>query len=288
MTDNRRYVGRFAPSPTGPLHFGSLVAAVGSYLDAKSSGGQWFVRIEDLDPPRASPGADTHILKQLADHGMVSDLPVVYQSQRLTGYDAALSKLKDLGRLYHCNCSRRSYPGLYPGTCRAGNAEKDKPTALRFRVPMERIIQYDVVQGHLTWEYGKDFSDFIVRRKDGLHAYQLAVVLDDLDQKVTRIVRGADLLSATPMQTSLVHALGAQSPETLHLPMVLGDDGQKLSKQTHAPMINANTAASNLNGVLAFLNQPVIASENPREILNAAMNHWRADHIPKLIGKTPA
>jgi|TARA_B110000211_G_scaffold149430_1_gene170078 glutamyl-Q tRNA(Asp) synthetase len=286
VADNQSHVGRFAPSPTGPLHFGSLVAAVGSYLDAKSAGGQWLVRVEDLDPPRASPGADRHILKQLADHSLVSDQPVIYQSQRLGHYDDALSNLHDKGYLYRCSCPRRSYLGLYPGTCRTQNISKTKSSALRFRVPVETIQQNDLAQGSVTWTYGKDFSDFIVHRKDGLHAYQLAVVLDDLAQKVTRIVRGADLLSATPMQTCLFHALGAQSPETLHLPMVLGGDGQKLSKQTHAPMITANTAGANLNRVLAFLNQPSIASENPKEILSAAIKNWQANRVPKLIGKT--
>ena len=286
MTDHQPYVGRFAPSPTGPLHFGSLVAAVGSYLDARSAGGQWLIRVEDLDPPRAVRGADRHILKQLADHGLVSDHPVIYQSQRLQRFDDALLTLKTEGRLYSCNCPRRSYLGLYPGTCRTRELPGSQPSALRFRVGETTIQQKDLAQGSVTWTYGKDFGDFIVHRKDGLHAYQLAVVIDDIAQKVTRIVRGADLLSATPMQTCLFNALGAQSPETLHLPMVLGRDGQKLSKQTHAPMLNAATAADNLNQALVFLNQPVIVSENPKAILDAAIKNWRTDRIPKLMGKT--
>lgn len=286
MTDQSHYVGRFAPSPTGPLHFGSLVAALGSYLDARSVNGQWLIRVEDLDPPRAVPGADRHILKQLADHGLVSDHPVIYQSQRLPRFDAALSVLHTKGCLYSCNCPRRSYVGHYPGTCRTRSTPIAQPSAWRFRVSETTIQQKDVVQGAVTWTYGKDFGDFIVHRKDGLHAYQLAVVIDDIAQKVTRIVRGADLLSATPMQTCLYRALGVQPPETLHLPMVLGRDGQKLSKQAHAPMINAAAAASNLNQALAFLNQPVIASENPKAILGAAIPNWRTDRIPKIIGKT--
>ena len=286
MTDHSHYVGRFAPSPTGPLHFGSLVAALGSYLDARSAGGQWLIRVEDLDPPRAVRGADRHILKQLSDHSLVSDQPVIYQSQRLHRFDDALSCLNDKGHLYACNCPRRSYLGLYPGTCRTQTTPETQPSALRFRVSETTIQQKDLAQGAVTWVYGKDFSDFIVRRKDGLHAYQLAVVTDDIAQKVTRIVRGADLLSATPMQTCLYHALDVQSPETLHLPMVLGRDGQKLSKQTHAPTINAAVAADNLNQALAFLNQPVIASDNPKIILGAAVKNWRTDRIPKLMGKT--
>ncbi|MBT6793488.1 MAG: tRNA glutamyl-Q(34) synthetase GluQRS [Gammaproteobacteria bacterium] len=286
MTNHPHYVGRFAPSPTGPLHFGSLVAAIGSYLDARSARGQWFIRVEDLDPPRTVRGAGRHILKQLADHGLVSDHPVVYQSQRLQHFDNALSILQTERRLYSCNCPRRSYPGLYPGTCRTRELSGSQPSALRFRVGETTIQQKDLVQGAVTWTYGKDFGDFIVHRKDGLHAYQLAVVIDDIAQKVTRIVRGADLLSATPMQTCLYNALGVQSPETLHLPMVLGRDGQKLSKQTHAPVINTASAADNLNQALAFLNQPAIASDNPKTILSAAIKNWRTDRIPKLMGKT--
>jgi glutamyl-Q tRNA(Asp) synthetase len=286
VTNHPHYVGRFAPSPTGPLHFGSLVAAIGSYLDARSARGQWFIRVEDLDPPRTVRGAGRHILKQLADHGLVSDHPVVYQSQRLQHFDNALSILQTEGRLYSCNCPRRSYPGLYPGTCRTRELSGSQPSALRFRVGETTIQQKDLVQGAVTWTYGKDFGDFIVHRKDGLHAYQLAVVIDDIAQKVTRIVRGADLLSATPMQTCLYNALGVQSPETLHLPMVLGRDGQKLSKQTHAPVINTASAADNLNQALAFLNQPAIASDNPKTILSAAIKNWRTDRIPKLMGKT--
>ncbi|MDG1925732.1 MAG: tRNA glutamyl-Q(34) synthetase GluQRS, partial [Pseudomonadales bacterium] len=206
MTDHSYYVGRFAPSPTGPLHFGSLVAALGSYLDARSAGGQWLIRVEDLDPPRAVSGADRHILKQLSDHSLVSDQPVIYQSQRLHRFDDALSCLNDKGHLYACNCPRRSYLGLYPGTCRTQTTSETQSSALRFRVSETTIQQKDLAQGAVTWVYGKDFGDFIVRRKDGLHAYQLAVVTDDIAQKVTRIVRGADLLSATPMQTCLYHA----------------------------------------------------------------------------------
>lgn len=262
------------------------MAAIGSYLDARSARGQWFIRVEDLDPPRTVRGAGRHILKQLADHGLVSDHPVVYQSQRLQHFDNALSILQTEGRLYSCNCPRRSYPGLYPGTCRTRELSGSQPSALRFRVGETTIQQKDLVQGAVTWTYGKDFGDFIVHRKDGLHAYQLAVVIDDIAQKVTRIVRGADLLSATPMQTCLYNALGVQSPETLHLPMVLGRDGQKLSKQTHAPVINTASAADNLNQALAFLNQPAIASDNPKTILSAAIKNWRTDRIPKLMGKT--
>jgi glutamyl-Q tRNA(Asp) synthetase len=225
-------------------------------------------------------------LKQLSDHSLVSDQPVIYQSQRLHRFDDALSCLHDKGHLYACNCPRRSYLGLYPGTCRTQTTSETQPSALRFRVSETTIQQKDLAQGAVTWVYGKDFGDFIVRRKDGLHAYQLAVVTDDIAQKVTRIVRGADLLSATPMQTCLYHALDVQSPETLHLPMVLGRDGQKLSKQTHAPTINAAVAADNLNQALAFLNQPVIASDNPKIILGAAVKNWRTDRIPKLMGKT--
>jgi len=286
VADHPHYVGRFAPSPTGPLHLGSLVAALGGYLDAKSAGGQWLIRIEDLDPPRAVPGAERHILKQLADHGLVSDQPVRYQSQRLHQFDEALSVLRDKGHLYFCNCSRRSYPGLYPGTCRARGVAFEQPAALRFRVSETIIKQKDLAQGALTWTHGKDFGDFIVHRRDGLHAYQLAVVVDDIAQAVTRIVRGADLLSATPMQSCLYHAFGVKPPETLHLPMVLGRDGQKLSKQTHAPPVDTEAAADNLNQALRFLNQPIIASDNPKTILDTAIKNWRIDRIPKLIGKT--
>jgi glutamyl-Q tRNA(Asp) synthetase len=251
------YRGRFAPSPTGPLHFGSLVAAVASYIDARAHGGEWLVRMEDVDEPRTMPGAADNILQTLHDFGLLWDGDVVYQSRRKPLYEAALAQLRSAGHAYGCGCTRReiadSVPGLkpgaeapYPGTCR--NGPPAGRIARSWRVRVEEDLAHSV-------------GDFIVKRADGLFAYQLAVVVDDEDQGITDIVRGADLFTSTPRQMYLQKLLGYRTPRYAHIPVVRGPSGDKLSKQTGAAPVLATEAVQHLRAALAFLGRPVPASE---------------------------
>jgi len=226
------YRGRFAPSPTGPLHFGSLVAAVASYLDARAAGGEWLVRIEDLDTPRNVPGAAGEILRTLERFGFEWDGPVMYQSERIAAYEAALDELKQKNVVYPCTCSRRDN---FLCSCRDGVSDRTKPKSWRIR--------------------GKDeVDDFVVFRADGIFAYQLAVVVDDAAQGITDVVRGADLLDSTPRQRYLQALLGYSHPNYQHIPVVTNEAGEKLSKQTNAPPLH--DPATQLKEALRFLNQP--------------------------------
>jgi glutamyl-Q tRNA(Asp) synthetase len=270
-----RYIGRFAPSPTGPLHAGSLVAALASWLDARAHNGQWLVRIEDVDTPRCIAGADQTILHQLASCGLVPDAPVMWQSQRSDAYQAALDALIAKDWAYPCGCSRkeiedaqalmghtreRHTAAVYPGTCRDGLNGK---TARAWRLNVQRVIDDLKLATPLTWQdrllgpqqqdVAKDVGDFVLRRADGLWAYQLAVVIDDAAQGITHIVRGADLTDNTARQIVLQHALGLPTPSYMHTPLVLGENGEKLSKQNGAtafdvsqPMLALQTAAQAL------------------------------------------
>ncbi|HXJ37790.1 MAG TPA: glutamyl-Q tRNA(Asp) synthetase [Bryobacteraceae bacterium] len=241
------YRGRFAPSPTGPLHFGSLVTAVASYLDARAHAGQWLVRIEDVDLPRCLPGADLEILGTLEAFGFEWDEPVMYQTTRTSAYQAALDELRHKDLVYACSCSRRDVgDGPYPGTCRHGQRHKGKPIAWRVK--------------------GED--DFVVKRSDCLFAYQLAVVVDDAAQGITDMVRGADLLDSTPRQNWLQRALGYPIPSYLHIPIATNQAGEKLSKQTRAPALRRDQTETELNQALRFLGQPETGS------LAAAISHW--------------
>jgi len=273
------YIGRFAPSPTGPLHFGSLVAALASYLDAKAAGGTWLVRIEDLDPPREIIGSSQRILEQLALHGMNSDGPVRYQSQRLSQYEAQLEQLIADNHVYRCRCARRSFGSIYPGRCRTAQVSADEAHALRLRINTSVIQHHDIGMGAHTWRQNIDYGDFILKRKDGLFAYQLAVVIDDIDQGITRIVRGADLLASTAMQYCLYKAFNTRSPDTLHVPIMRDRDGQKLSKQNHAPELNDLTPAENLQQALQALNQSPISIDSPENMLTAAIDGWQPSRI---------
>ncbi|MGB9992313.1 tRNA glutamyl-Q(34) synthetase GluQRS [Pseudoduganella rhizocola] len=242
------YTGRFAPSPTGPLHMGSLVAAMASYLDAKAHGGQWLVRIEDVDKDRNVPGADLHILASLQRCGMQWDGEVVWQTQREALYEAALQQLAE--NIYPCGCSRREIADsqlrlgqngnallVYPGTCREGLAPGKTARALRLRTPQQphRIVSFtDRWAGAYSQDITAEVGDFVIRRADGFWAYQLAVVVDDAAQGITDIVRGADLLDSTPRQLYLQELLGLPPPRYLHVPVVLNEQGEKLSKQTGA------------------------------------------------------
>lgn len=277
------YRGRFAPSPTGPLHFGSLVAAVGSYLDAKAHGGEWLVRMEDLDTPRTVPGAADNILRTLEACGLHWDGAVRYQSTRTDAYRAALDTLQARDAMYPCACSRREIADsaltgiegpVYPGTCRDGIPAGRAPRALRVRTTDAPVTFTDTFQGTITQNIARDIGDFVVRRADGVYAYQLAVVVDDADQGITDLVRGADLLHSTPRQMVLQQLLGLPAPRYAHLPVAINTRGEKLSKQTLARAIDAHHVAGELRRVLSFLEQPL-----PAEKLDAAtLLHWAAAH----------
>lgn len=255
------YTGRFAPSPTGPLHIGSLVAAAASWLDARAAGGRWLVRIEDLDRPRCLPGVADAILHTLEQFGLTWDGEVVYQSERIELYREALRTLET--HTYWCGCSRREIADsslglavdgahIYPGTCRSGHPSARR--ALRVRTSHEPIGFHDRVQGDQKQDLERDIGDFVVYRADGLVAYQLAVVVDDAAQTVTHVVRGADLLDSTPRQIYLQHLLGFPTPHYMHVPVLVNAAGEKLSKQTGATPVLASPQT--LREVLALLGQP--------------------------------
>ncbi len=283
------YVGRFAPSPTGPLHAGSLVAALASWLDARAHGGRWLVRIEDVDVPRCVPGADRVILQQLADCGLLPDEPPLYQSQRSALYQQALDELVTRGLAYPCACSRRDIEAeqqrlgrvksrhgelVYPGTCRDGLHGK-APRAWRLRVPASIVPWTDRRLGPQTQDVEAEVGDFVLKRADGYFAYQLAVVVDDGLQGITHIVRGADLADNTARQILLQFALGLPTPAYLHTPLVLGTNGEKLSKQngalaldTQAPLLALKTAAA----VLGLQ----VSGTTVGDCLTAATAQWAA------------
>ena len=289
---SRPYRGRFAPSPTGPLHFGSLVAAVGSYLDARHQRGEWRLRIEDIDPPREVPGAADGILRTLEAFGLEWDGPVGYQSRCGERYAAVLERLERLGFLYGCACTRREIPdsgvrgagaAVYPGTCRAGLPPGRTARALRVRVDDGDIGVQDRLQGAIRQLLREATGDFIVRRADGLTAYQLAVVVDDGAQRISHIVRGADLLDSTPRQVYLQRLLGLPEPAYLHLPVAVNDAGEKLAKQTRAREVNTAQAGRILLDVLHFLNQRLPDADGdavPAELLGWAVEHWDVEAIP--------
>lgn len=286
------YIGRFAPSPTGLLHVGSLVAAVASWLDARAAGGRWLVRMEDLDRPRCEPGAADAILRQLDAYGLHRDGPVLYQSQRDDAYAAALDALNARGAVYPCACTRsqlaqapRTHEGdiIYPGTCRAGLPPGAAARAWRVCVPDVGTHFHDRIQGALRQNLSREVGDFIVRRADGLFAYQLAVVVDDAFQGITHVVRGADLLWNTPRQIHLQTLLGLPTPAYAHVPLVTNAAGQKLSKQTLAPALPVSGQSTVLAQALAALGHPPPAElmgAEPGELLAWASAHWRIEHVP--------
>jgi glutamyl-Q tRNA(Asp) synthetase len=264
--NSRPVVGRFAPSPTGPLHFGSLVAALGSYLLAKQSGGQWLMRVEDLDPPRVVPGSADAILKLLEQLGFEWDGEPLYQSQRFERYRQILAELRQQGLVFDCSCSRREliasapHSGedgpIYPGTCRQGAVGQRVERSLRLRVPDEDLFCRDMVFGPLQQNLQREVGDFVLQRADGLFAYQLAVVVDDIDSGVNQVVRGADLLSSTPRQTYLYRCLQQPLPVYCHLPLALGMDRQKLSKRHgRSGIITPANSRRALWSALQFLGQ---------------------------------
>ncbi len=266
-----RYRGRFAPSPTGALHLGSLLAALGSYLDARASGGEWLVRIEDVDRAREVPGAADAILRTLERYGLEWDGPVLRQSSRDDAYRGALASLAGLGLTYGCSCSRselgagESPEGRYPGTCRGGPTRLGVPVATRFRVDRAGPVTVeDRLQGSFTQLVDEAVGDFVLRRRDGFWSYQLAVVVDDAYQGITDVVRGLDLLDNTPRQRLLQAALGLPYPRVLHLPLLTEADGRKLSKSRQALPADLAAAPAALTGVLALLRH-----EPPRHLHSA-------------------
>jgi len=280
------YCGRFAPSPTGPLHLGSLIAAVASFLDARSNKGLWLVRMDDLDPPREEPGAAQDILRSLQIHGLQWDKPVVWQSQRHRAYQAALSQLDLAGIVFPCDCTRARLSTLtaYDGHCRH-RTQVHPPHALRVRVHSgSDIAFFDRIQGSCSSHLDRESGDFVIKRKDQLYAYQLAVAVDDAFQGISHIVRGADLLDSTARQIYLMQQLGFTTPSYAHIPVITDDNGHKLSKQTHAPALLESDASSNLRYALAFLGQPLAPSSarNPEQILNFARDVWSLSSIPKV------
>lgn len=287
------YIGRFAPSPTGPLHKGSLLAALASFLDARANNGQWLLRIEDLDPPREVPGAADRILKQLDDHGLHWDGPVLYQSSRLDAYQDALQQLGDAGLLYACYCNRarlRTLGGCYDGTCRANKINSDTATpgkshATRIQIPEHSSISLnDLIQGPLFFDLSKA-GDFILRRRDQLPAYQLACSLDDGFQNISHVLRGSDLLDSTPRQIHLLHCLGLQVPDYGHIPVLSNAQGQKLSKQNHAPELVSSKASPNLFDCLHLLAMPApqeLKHSSVQHLINWAIEHWQLNNVPPL------
>ena len=290
-----RYRGRFAPSPTGPLHFGSLVAALGSWLDARAAGGEWLVRIEDLDPPREVPGAALGILRALEALGLHWDGPVLRQSERMEAYRAALAELARKGTTYPCACTRREIGDtaragidgglVYPGTCRNGLPDGRAARATRVRVG-DAVVEFDdAVQGRVRQALARDVGDFILERADGLFAYQLAVVVDDAAQGITEVVRGADLLDSTPRQILLQRLLGVPTPRYLHLPVATNAGGEKLSKQTGATPIDCAHPGEGLAAALRFLGQHVdddLVGARPERLLAAAIASWDRASIPHV------
>ena len=280
------YVGRFAPSPTGPLHFGSLVAAVASYLDARASGGRWLVRMEDIDPPRNTPEAAAEILRALERFALEWDGDVLYQSSRLESYAFALSQLVDRGLIFPCTCARTPAGKGYSGKCRSRSLQDPprRPHALRVMVGDSPVTFADLLQGSQEFRLAEDPGDFVVRRKDGLFAYQLAVVVDDAFQQVTRVVRGIDLIDSTPRQIYLQRQLGLATPEYAHIPVITGPNGSKLSKQTFAAPLVQSEPSPFLVAALAALGlapPAALLHERAEAILGWGTAHWDLAHVPR-------
>ncbi|MFB9869207.1 tRNA glutamyl-Q(34) synthetase GluQRS [Vreelandella sulfidaeris] len=282
MSHSTRYRGRFAPTPSGPLHFGSLVAALGSYLDARAARGQWLVRIEDIDPPRSPKGAASTILRQLETFGLEWDEAIMWQHDRHEAYQTALDRLEHLGLAYPCSCSRKQWQGfdVYPGWCREKVCDPTKPVAWRLRSDRgERPIRWhDRLFGDQQFDPA-ELGDVVLKRKDGLWAYQLAVVVDDAEQQITDVVRGLDLLDNTPWQRQLQRALQLPLPRYLHLPLIVTAEGQKLSKQNLAPALAEaqGSVRYQLFQALKALDQAppnALAAEPTITQLDWAVEHW--------------
>lgn len=285
------YRGRFAPSPTGPLHFGSLVAAVGSYLEAKHHHGSWLVRMEDLDAPRCTAEAADGILRTLEAFGLHWDEHIIYQSQRTAAYEETLQRLQTIAAAYPCACTRKEIADsalhgidgqIYPGTCRNGIPAGRQGRAWRIRTNSEPVEFTDALQGKISQRLENEIGDFVAKRADGLFAYQLAVVVDDAFQGITHVVRGADLLASTPRQIYLQRLLGLTTPHYMHLPIAVNGQGEKLSKQTLAAPVHSSNPATALWHALVFLRQ-----EPPAELASCdlpalwqwALANWHTENL---------
>jgi glutamyl-Q tRNA(Asp) synthetase len=287
------YIGRFAPSPTGLLHIGSLLTALASYADARAQDGRWLVRMEDLDPPREMAGAADDILRTLEAFGFEWDGGVAYQSRRYDLYHEALGRLKAKGLVYPCDCSRKDWQAaaragadgfVYNGCCAGLDPQRalHKTPAWRVRVPDEIIGFDDAVVGHYAQNLAHDIGDFVLLRADGFWAYQLAVVADDAAQGITHIVRGQDLLVSTPRQLWLQRALDAPEPHYAHLPLLVNGAGQKWSKQTLAPALDLGAREALLRQVMAYLKLPAAPEVGrPQDLLAWAVRHWDMAKVPK-------
>lgn len=290
--ETQAYRGRFAPSPTGPLHFGSLVAALGSCLDARHHQGQWLLRMEDVDQPRCSSAMAATILRQLETYGFEWDEKLIWQSQRTAAYQAALEQLKQQQKCYPCACSRselhaqvRALDGhlIYPGTCRQGLPAGRSARAWRLRVEDRLVVFADALQGSVRQQLAIDVGDFVLLRADGLFAYQLAVVVDDAAQGITHVVRGADLLDSTARQIHLQHCLGLATPAYMHLPLAVQTNGEKLSKQTQAAALPVDDPRPWLVAALNFLGQappPELRAARLDELWQWARSHWQRSQLP--------
>ena len=294
------YTGRFAPSPTGLLHIGSLLTAVASYADARLNGGKWLVRMEDLDPPREMPGAASHILHTLEAFGFEWDGEVAYQSRRYALYEETLCRLQTAGLVYPCHCSRKDWQAgarrgadgfVYNGRCRHPGqrpAPQGKQPAWRIRVPDRDIGFSDGIVGDYAQNLARDIGDFVLLRADGYWAYQLAVVADDAEQGITHIVRGQDLLVSTPRQIYLQQCLGVPTPQYAHLPLLTNAQGQKWSKQTLAPALDLNRREQLLRQVFRYLKLPdAPETDRPAELLDWAVAHWDMGKVPKHAVTAP-
>ncbi len=283
-------IGRFAPSPTGDLHFGSLVSAVGSYLEAKYNGGRWLLRIEDIDPPREIAGSAGRIIDDLRRLGMTPDAPILYQSDRLDVYQQVVRHLLDEGLAYHCGCSRKNLPesGVYPGTCRNGIPDGKSARSVRLVVGDSSCEFSDRLQGQITDSPAGISGDFVIHRADGLFAYQLAVVVDDAFQGITQVVRGADLLDSTSRQICLQRALGYRAPDYMHLPVALSADGRKLGKRVQTDPVKHQDPAYAVKHALEFLGQKPPSDYGLEELWDWALEHWNNRLIPRCKGILPA
>lgn len=282
------YIGRFAPSPTGPLHIGSLLTALASYLDARAHQGSWLVRMEDLDPPRTQAGAAQAILETLHIYGLEWDGKVLYQSQCSADYQHAVDQLLRQGQAFYCTCSRTDILALtgssnYPGTCRQCHQKPSKPSAVRLQVSPAPIHFQDLLQGPVETNLQQDGGDFVIQRKDNLYAYHLAVVVDDAKQGITHIVRGCDLLESTFRHWYLQSRLQLPHPSYAHLPVIVNDQGQKLSKQTYAEPVPLSDPLPRLYYCLQALGQkppPNLLKSDKRALLRWAVENWSLNKVP--------
>lgn len=276
-TDNHPYRGRFAPSPTGELHLGSLAAALASYLQARAHGGQWLVRIDDIDTPRVRPGSAAGILQTLEEYGLLPDEPVTYQSQYLEQYQKAVTALLEKQLAFHCGCSRADLneDGSYPGTCRDGLPPGKPARSVRIRAPQQAVCFDDLIAGPQHDDIRRTAGDFVILRADGIFAYQLCTAMDDASPGITEVVRGADLLPSTGRQVHIQRALGLTSPRYAHIPVITDGDGNKLSKRRADDPLNRQQPAAAMRAALTHLAHPPPADITAApDMLAWATAHW--------------